>query len=177
MGRTFVCRGMRRVPSTAAEPLQGEGSSAFPTAGRGARCSVLLEPGCPAARRGLAAGSPGGSAVVCPPGRAAGTWLFFLEALGQAERTAHQRKVVTFTDSSTLPPAAAVPVPSVLSTYKETSLQLPYKSGAAPRSHGGEFGDAGRMFAGNHRVPPHPARSAPAWSGAGPAGRCVLCLG
>lgn len=68
------------------------------------------------------------------PGTAAGTRLFLPGGGSAAKRTAHQREVVTFTDSSTLPPAAAVPVPSVLSTYRETSLQLPYKSGAPPRS-------------------------------------------
>lgn len=51
----------------------------------------------------------------------------------------------------------AIPVPSVLSTYRETSLQLPYKSGAQPRSRWREFRDTGKMFGGaavsNNSIP------------------------
>jgi len=71
------------------------------------------------------------AAQSCP---AAGTGAAASRRRLRGGRTAHQREGVTSTDPSTLPPAAAVPVPSVSSTYGEASLQLPYKSGAAPRS-------------------------------------------
>lgn len=77
---------------------------------------------------------------------AAGTAAGMTVPHGGAEPTAHQREVVTSTDPSSLPAAAAVPVPSVSSARRETSLHLPYKSGALPRSRRREFRDAGKMF-------------------------------